>query len=73
MEQGEFMPVSRALQIAGGNTMQKLSAVQMGRAFVELGFRQVRNAHSRGYIVVQRDGAEIKAHLQQLASVTDDG
>lgn len=70
-EPGEYMPVSRALQIVGGNTVQQLSAVRLGRAFMEQGFRQVRRAYSRGYIVVRRSAEEIQTRLRGLAS--DDG
>ena len=70
-ESGEFMPTSRALQLIGGNTTQKLSPVMVGRAFVELGFTPRRLAHTRGYVVVQRSGMEIKERMQALA-VTDD-
>ena len=66
-ETGEYMPVSRALQIIGGNTVQQLSAVRLGRAFMEQGFRQVRQAHSRGYVVVRRSAEEIQAHLRGMA------
>ena len=66
-EPGEYMPVSRALQIIGGNTVQQLSAVRLGRAFMEQGFRQVRQAHSRGYVVVRRSAEEIQAHLRGMA------
>ena len=66
-EPGEYMPVSRALQIVGGNTVQQLSAVRLGRAFMEQGFRQVRQAHSRGYVVVRRSAEEIQAHLRGMA------
>ena len=66
-EPGEYMPVSRALQIIGGNTVQQLSAVRLGRAFVEQGFRQVRQTHSRGYVVVRRSPEEIQAHLRGMA------
>jgi hypothetical protein len=66
-EPGEYMPVSRALQIIGGNTVQQLSAVRLGRAFIEQGFRQVRQAHSRGYVVVRRSAEEIQAHLRGMA------
>ena len=72
-EQGEYMPVARALQIIGGSTTQKLSAVNIGRAFMDQGYKQVRRAYSRGYVVVQRDAQEIKSRLQLLATVTDDG
>ena len=66
-EPGEYMPVSRALQIIGGNTVQQLSAVRLGRAFMEQGFRQVRQAHSRGYVVVRRSPEEIQSHLRGMA------
>ena len=66
-EPGEYMPVSRALQIIGGNTVQQLSAVRLGRAFMEQGFRQVRQAHSRGYVVVRRSAEEIQSHLRGMA------
>ena len=65
-EPGEYMPVSRALQIIGGNTVQQLSAVRLGRAFMEQGFRQVRQAHSRGYVVVRRSAEEIQSHLRGM-------
>ena len=72
-EQGEFMPVARALQIIGGSTTQKLSAVSLGRAFMEQGYKQVRRAYSRGYVVMQRDAQEIHTRLQMMATMTDDG
>lgn len=71
-ETGEFMPVARAMQIIGGNTTQKLSAVMIGRAFMELGYECRRTNHSRGYIVVQRSGLEIKERMKDMA-VTGDG
>ena len=71
-ETGEFMPVARAMQIIGGNTTQKLSAVMIGRAFTELGYECRRTNHSRGYIVVQRSGLEIKERMKDMA-VTGDG
>ena len=72
-EQGEYMPVARALQIIGGSTTQKLSAVNIGRAFMDQGYKQLRRAYSRGYVVVQRDAQEIHTRLQMMATVTDDG
>jgi hypothetical protein len=71
-EPGEFMPVARAMQIIGGNTTQKLSAVMIGRAFMELGYECRRTNHSRGYLVVQRSGLEIKERMKDMA-VTGDG
>ena len=71
---GEFMPVARALQIIGGNTSLPISAVGLGRAFREQGFRQVRQTFTRGYLVVQRQADEIKARLRMMAGEegTDD-
>ena len=71
-ETGEFMPVARAMQIIGGNTTQKQSAVMIGRAFMELGYECRRTNHSRGYLVVQRSGLEIKERMKDMA-VTGDG
>ena len=71
-ETGEFMPVARAMQIIGGNTTQKLSPIMIGRAFTELGYECRRTNHSRGYIVVQRSGLEIKERMKDMA-VTGDG
>ena len=77
VEGGEFMPVSRALQIVGGNMVHQLSAVRLGRAFTDLGFECRRTKTSRGYIVVQRSPEEIRSRLRMMADtgqgVTDDG
>ena len=66
-ESGEFMPVSRALQIVGGSLTQHVSASRLGQAFKSQGYEYKRTAHSRGYIVVQRDAGEIKERLKMLA------
>ena len=71
-EQGEYMPVARAIQIIGGYTSLKLDKTRMGMAFSNLGFVSKRTKHSRGYIVVQRSGDEIKARMKLLA-ISDDG
>ena len=67
VEGGEFMPVSRALQIVGGNMTHQLSAIRLGRAFTDLGFEFRRTKSSRGYIVVQRSAEEIRARLRGMA------
>ena len=72
LEGGEFMPVSRAMQIVGGNTVQQLSDVRLGRAFRDLGFTCKRNCQGRGYIVVCRTAEEIKARQRMLAAGDDD-
>ena len=72
LEGGEFMPVSRAMQIVGGNTVQTLSDVRLGRAFRDLGFVCKRNCQGRGYIVVCRTTEEIKARQRMLAASDDD-
>ena len=66
-ETGEFMPVSRALQIIGGVITQHVSLSLLGQAFAAQGFRARRTKHSRGYIVVQRPANEIKERLTMLA------
>ena len=67
-EAGEFMPVSRAMQIISGNISQHVYATRIGQAFTTMGFESRRTNHSRGYIVVQRDSEEIKTRLRMLAS-----
>ena len=66
-EVGEYMPVSRAMQIIGGSITQHISVSRLGQAFTSQGFEFKRTSHSRGYIVVQRDAGEIKSHLTKLA------
>ena len=65
-ELGEFMSVARALQIISNGISQKLSAVNVGRAFSDLGFKRVRTNHCRGFIVVCRTAEEIKAYQHRL-------
>ena len=66
-ESGEYMPVSRAMQIIGGSLSQQVNASRLGQAFKTQGYEYKRTAHSRGYIVVQRDAMEIKERLKMLA------
>ena len=61
------MPVSRAMQIVGGNPSVRINASRLGQAFKSQGYEYRRTAHSRGYIVVQRDLREIKERMQTLA------
>ena len=65
-ELGEFMSVARALQLISNGISQKLSAVNVGRAFSDLGFKRVRTNSSRGFIVVCRTAEEIKAYQHSL-------
>ena len=65
-EHGEFMSVARALQIISSGISQKLSAVNVGRAFVDLGFKRVRTNACRGFVVVSRTGDEIKEYQKTL-------
>ncbi len=73
-EAGVFMTAARALQLICNGISQKLSAVYVGRAFTERGFRRVRCHKQRGYLVVPRTAEEIKTfQLQQaLEAETDD-
>ena len=66
-EVGEYIPVSRAMQVIGGSITQHINASRLGQAFSSQGFEFKRTSHSRGYIVVQRDAGEIKSHLTKLA------
>ena len=65
-ELGEFMSVARALQMISNGISQKLSAVNVGRAFSDLGFKRVRTNSSRGFIVVCRTPEEIKSYQHRL-------
>lgn len=68
IEAGEFMSVALALQIVGAGIMQKLSAVLLGRAFVELGFERKTVHNVRGYIVVRRSADEMRSLRILMAS-----
>ena len=72
-EPGEFMPVALALQIVGSNITQKLTTVNLGRAFKTLGFEFRRTNAERGYIVVRRSAEEMRSHRFVVAHspVTD--
>ena len=70
-ELGEFMSVARALQMISNGISQKLSAVNVGRAFSDLGFKRVRTNSSRGFIVVCRTPEEIKAYQHRLLMDTE--
>ena len=70
-DSGEFMPVSRAMQIVGGSLTQHVSACRLGQAFRSQGYEYRRTAHSRGYIVVQRNAGEIRERLKMLAKEED--
>ena len=65
-EQGEFMPVAQALQLVGGSISQKLSAINMGRAFRDLGFKSIRINHVRGYLVVRY--SETERHNRRISA-----
>ena len=66
-ETGEFVTVARALQIVSCGISQKLSSVNIGKAFVDQGFKRVRNNHSRGFIAVCRTGDEIKDYQRRMS------
>ena len=70
-EQGEFLPVSVALQIIAANTAQIFTIEGLGRAFTKLGFRKKSDGEQRGYVVVRRSGAEIEERKHLLA-IPDD-
>ena len=65
-ELGEFISVARALQVISNGISQKLSAVNVGRAFSDLGFKRVRTNSCRGFIVVCRTAEEMKAYQHRL-------
>ena len=51
-ELGEFISVARALQMISNGISQKLSAVNVGRAFSDLGFKRVRTKCFLAYSVI---------------------
>ena len=66
-EPAEFLPVSVALQIVGANITQKLSAVALGRAFVNMGYQFRKSNGIRGYLVVRRSPDEMRVRRQLVA------
>ncbi len=76
-ELGEFISVARALQLISNGISQKLSSVNVGRAFTDLGFKRLRTNSSRGFIVVCRTAEEMRIYQHTLLSRaqpdTDDG
>ena len=66
-ETGEFMSVALALQIIACGISQKLSAVNIGRAFRELGFEQRVVRHVRGYVVVRYTTDEMQQRRKLAA------
>lgn len=66
-EHGEFVSVAHALQTISYGISQKLSSVNVGRAFSELGFKAVRTSRCRGFLAICRTGDEIKAYQKRQA------
>lgn len=71
VESGVFMSVARAMQIVSANISQKLSAVYLGRAFMEQGFRRVKSCGQRGYIVEQRTAEEMAQLQREMADANN--
>ncbi len=67
-ELGEFISVARALQLIGNGISQKLSSVNVGRAFTDLGFKRLRTNSNRGFIVVCRTAEEMRIYQHTLLS-----
>lgn len=72
----ELVSATYAIQVIGYSPAVKLSKEKVGAAFTKLGFEYKRTARQRGYLAVQRKGAEIEAYRRQLAEestpMTDD-
>ena len=71
-EPGEWIPVGVALQVVGVGITQKLSAVLLGRAFVELGFLFKKSNGIRCYLVVRRSPEEMRSvrHAPPMAALS---
>lgn len=67
LEQGQFMPVSRIVQMIDSGASIRLNSVLVGRAMRELGFESVKTKGIRGYIVMPRTGAEIVEYQKLMA------
>ena len=62
--------MTRVKQIVGGNMVNSISTVRLGRAFKELGFEMKHTNTGNCYRVVQRSAQEIQSLLR---TVPDDG
>ena len=69
-EPSEYIPVTRAKQIVGGNMVNSISTVRLGFAFKELGFEMKHTKTGNCYRVVQRSAEEIRSLLRTMP---DDG
>ncbi len=67
-ENGEFLSVAMAMQIISANISQKLSSVNLGRAFREMGFPMKRMKMTRGYVVVRYSASEMEARRKVAGS-----
>jgi len=66
-ETGIFVSVAYAMQVVGANLTQKLSAVHVGRAFSDLGFKRVKSQGVRGYLAVLRNAQEMASLKSMMA------
>jgi len=65
-EPSEYIPVTRAKQIVGGNMVNSISTVRLGFAFTELGFELKHTMNGNCYRVVQRSAEEIRSLLRTV-------
>ena len=65
-EPSEYIPVTRAKQIVGGNMVSSISTVRLGCAFKELGFEMKHTKTGNCYRVVQRSVEEIRSLLRTI-------
>ena len=63
-----FVSAARAMQIIGAGIAQKLSAIRIGLAFKELGFKSVKYNGTRGYMVMQRTVDEMMMYQKNMSS-----
>ena len=66
LEPSEYIPVTRARQIVGGNMVSSISTVRLGCAFKELGFEMKHTKTGNCYRVVQRSVEEIRSLLRTI-------
>lgn len=65
-ELGIFVSATRAMQIIGSSIAQRLSPINIGRAFKELGFECTRFKGIKGYWVMERSAEEMRLYLKSI-------
>ena len=65
-EECRFVTTANLLERIGSAVRSPLSTVNIGRAMVRLGFKQVHTRHARGFLVKERSAEEIRLAQQSI-------